>query len=364
MTIKRRLSLTLTSLMLTLTLLAACSVGVPSGTEPVTSTTESVQSTTQEGSEELETQVSGERRSLTVILDYLVNTNHSGLYVALDQGYFEEEGLDVSIVEPADGVTLQLIAAGRGDIGVTYQEDLTYALSGDEPLPLKAIATIIQNNTSGFVAASSKSIESPADFEGKTYTGWGSPSETAVLHAVMQAHGADPSTLRIISSSTSTYANLLTDIDVMWFFEGWDLIAAEQQGFELNYMPLRDLDDRLNYYTPLLFSTNELLEGEPETVRAFLRATSKGYEYASDPANAANISDILLNYSPESDRDLLIPSQEFVAEQYSLDAPAWGYMKDEVWDNYASFMHEWQLIDQVRPATDYYTNDYLPEIEE
>ena len=135
-------------------------------------------------------------RPLTVILDYVVNTNHSGLYVALDKGYYADEGLDVTIIEPADGVTLQLVAAGRGEIGVTYQEDLTYALSSDEPLPLKAIATILQNNTSGFVSAAAKNITSPADFTDKTYTGWGSPSETAVIHAVMQPHGANPESIR------------------------------------------------------------------------------------------------------------------------------------------------------------------------
>lgn len=338
------------------TLLAACSPEEPAETGETT-TAAAADGTESETAET-------ELRQLTVILDYLVNTNHSGLYIALDKGYFEDEGLDVSIIEPADGVTLQLVAAGRGDIGVTYQEDMTYALSGDEPLPLTAIATLIQNNTSGFASSADKNITSPADFEDRTYTGWGSPSETAVIHAVMQAYDADPESIRIISSSTATYANLLTDIDLMWFYEGWDLIAARQQGFELNYMPLRDLDERLNYYTPILFAADDLLENEPETARAFLRAATLGYNEASDPDNAEAIADILMEYSPELDRELLVPSQQFLAEQYSLGAPAWGYMQDEVWDNYTAFMHEWELIDEVLPASAYYTNEYLPEIKE
>ena len=61
-------------------------------------------------------------------MDWVPNTNHTGLYVAKDNGYFKEEGLEVEIIQPAEGVVLQLlIAANKGDFGVSYQEDVTYA---------------------------------------------------------------------------------------------------------------------------------------------------------------------------------------------------------------------------------------------
>jgi len=65
---------------------------------------------------------------ITVILDYVANTNHTGMYVALDQGYYQEEGLNVKIVEPTEGATATLIAVGKGDFGISYQEDVTIAL--------------------------------------------------------------------------------------------------------------------------------------------------------------------------------------------------------------------------------------------
>jgi len=80
---------------------------------------------------------------VTVILDYVPNTNHTGLYAALELGYYKEQGLDVKIIEPADGATPTLIAAGKGDFGISYQEDVTYALTAEGPLPIKAIATNI-----------------------------------------------------------------------------------------------------------------------------------------------------------------------------------------------------------------------------
>ena len=134
---------------------------------------------------------SDELDEVTVILDYVANTNHTGMYVALDQGMYEAEGLKVNIVEPTEGATATLIAVGKGDFGISYQEDVTIALASKDPLPIKAIATIIQHNTSGFVTAADKDITSPKDFEGKTYAGWGGPGESAVLEAVMKQAGAD-----------------------------------------------------------------------------------------------------------------------------------------------------------------------------
>ena len=89
--------------------------------------------------------------NVTVILDYVANTNHTGMYVALDQGYYKEAGMDVSIVEPTEGATATLIAVGKGDFGISYQEDVTIARTSADPLPVKAVAALIQHNTSGFV---------------------------------------------------------------------------------------------------------------------------------------------------------------------------------------------------------------------
>ena len=71
--------------------------------------------------------------SVTVILDYIPNTNHTGMYVALDRGYYAEAGLDVTIIEPTEGATNTLVAMGKGDFGIAYQEDVTLARAMEEP---------------------------------------------------------------------------------------------------------------------------------------------------------------------------------------------------------------------------------------
>ncbi|NCB20206.1 MAG: ABC transporter substrate-binding protein, partial [Bacteroidia bacterium] len=100
-------------------------------------------------------------RQVTVVLDWIPNTNHTGLYVALEEGYFEEEGLTVEIIQPTEGGSADLIAAGQGEFGLSYQEQVTYARTAENPLPVKAIAAVIQHNTSGFASPVEKKIITP-----------------------------------------------------------------------------------------------------------------------------------------------------------------------------------------------------------
>lgn len=297
-------------------------------------------------------------QEVTLILDYTPNTNHTGIYVAQEEGYFADEGLAVNIIEPGDNNTsAALVAAGKGEFGVSYQEDVTYALTGEEPMPIKAIATVIQHNTSGFAALKDSGIEGPADFEGKTYAGWQSPSEQAVIDAVMTAAGADPSTLTIVGSDGSGVAQLNNGIDLIWEFEGWALTQARMDGMEFNYMPLNTLDERLDYYTPVIITNDEMIENDPETVQKFMNAVKKGYEYAIDNPEAS--AEILAEYIPEYDLDFIKESQAFLSQEYARDAESWGVMKDSVWDGYTEFMHENGLIDKTIPASDQYTNEFV-----
>lgn len=296
---------------------------------------------------------------VTVILDYVANTNHTGMYVALDQGYYAEEGLNVEIIEPTEGATATLIAVGKGDFGISYQEDVTIALTSEDPLPIKAVAALIQHNTSGFATYADKDIKSPKDFEGKTYAGWGGPGEEAVLNAVMTKAGADFSKLSMVISDGSGFEALKDKVDVMWFFEAWDNVKCKMNDFPIHYMEVRQLDERLDYYTPVIIANDKTLADNPQMVQKFLRATEKGYRYAIE--NPAKSAALLQKYAPDYSLEMLTMSQEYLADRYMEDTDTWGMMKDEVWDNYTDFMVEYGVIKEAIPASDCYTNEFLPQ---
>lgn len=297
---------------------------------------------------------------VTVILDWVPNTNHTGLYVAKDNGYFKEEGLEVEIIQPAEGSTSTLIAAGKGDFGVSYQEDVTYARTAKDPLPIKAIATIIQHNTSGFAAPVEKNIKAPKDFEGKTYGGWGSPSEEAILKALMEKDNADFSKLKMVDAgSEDFFAVTKKAIDFEWIFYGWTGIEAKLKNIPIDYIDIGKLNPDLDYYTPVIIANENKLKENPEMAKKFLKAVTKGYQFSMEkPEESARI---LLKNAPETDETLAIESQKYLKDQYKAEAKRWGEMKESVWNNYTKFLLDRKLIEKDMKASEAFTNEYLPK---
>lgn len=295
---------------------------------------------------------------ITFTLDWTPNTNHSGIYAAKDKGFFKEEGLDVDIIQPGQNTADALVASGKAEFGIGYQEGVTIArLQG---LPLVSIAAVIQHNTSAFAWPASKNIKSPRDFEGKTYAGWGSPIEEATLKALMDKSGSDVSKVSILTTgATDFFATTEKDADFAWIFYAWDGIAAKIKNKPINYIMLKDEDKALDYYTPVIITNEKMISDKSDLVKRFMKAAAKGYDYAAkNPEDTANI---LLTNAPELDKTLVIESQKWLSPKYKDDAAAWGIQKKEVWQNYTSWLYERKLIEKMLDVDKAFTNDFLPQ---
>jgi len=296
----------------------------------------------------------------TVMLDWTPNTNHTGLYVAKEKGYFAQAGLDVNIVQPSSQGTLeQLVATGKADFGISAQEQVTYARA--QGVPVVSIATILQHNTSGFASLASKNIRTAKDFEDKTYGGWGLPSETAMVKALMQRDNGDFNKVKMINIGDTDQIATLTkgDIDFTWIFYGWEGIQAELSNKPLNMIWLKDVDPALDNYTPVIVAGEQMIKDKPEVVRQFLKAVSEGYSYAiQHPEDAANI---LIKNAPEADPNLIKKSQAWLSPRYQAEAPRWGEQKASVWQNYAKWLYDRKLIDKMIDSGKAFTNEFLPK---
>ncbi|MBN1524834.1 MAG: ABC transporter substrate-binding protein [Spirochaetales bacterium] len=300
----------------------------------------------------------GTQEKITVVLDWTINTNHAGVYAALEKGYFTDEGLDVSIIPPPATGAAGLLLSSRAQFGFSYQEEITMARSQGHPLV--AIAAVIQHNTSGFASRKSSGIVSPHDFEGKRYGGWGSPLEEAMIRALMERDKGDFSRVKMLSiGSMDFFAATEHSVDFAWIFKGWDGVAAKLKGIDINFISLSEIEPALDYYTPVLAVTGGLVSSDPELIQQFLRAAAKGYKWAA--ANPEAAGEILLHYAPELDRELVMASQRFLSGQYTADAPRWGEMKLDVWKNYAEWLEKYNLLSGEFTAEDAFTNEFLPE---
>ena len=297
-----------------------------------------------------------ERAKLSLVLDWVPNTNHTGLYVAQSKGYFEEESIDFEIVEPATGGGPQVVAAGQADFGIGFQEFLTPARA--EGVPVVSVAAIIQHNTSGFASLKSQAVTRPRDFEGKTYGGFGLPLETALLQTMMEADGGDFSKLSTVDAGAADFLTIIQrDVDLYWIFFGWDGVKAGLEGIEIDTLFVKDWGVP-DYYTPVIITSEALIAERPDLVTRAMNAISRGYDDAiADPAGAA---EILLAAAPETDADLVGPSQAWLSPQYQADAPQWGHQDAKIWQTMSEWMAANGLVDEVIDWQAAFTNDFLP----
>ncbi len=293
------------------------------------------------------------------MLDWVPNTNHTGIFVAETNGYFEEAGLAVNIIQPGEVYPEAAVASGAADFGITFQEQVTLARAKD--VPIVSIAAIIQHNTSGFASAADLNVTSPADFEGLRYGAWGSPFETPTLEVLMSCAGADFSKLEMLNTGWADPLALISEdqIDMAWIFYGWQGFQAQQQGVALNVVMMEDYFDCIpDYYTPVVIASEDTIANKPEVAKAIMEALSRGYNFAID--NPGKAADILLAAVPELDAELVKASQDWLSKYYKADAPRWGEQKESVWQDYTDWMVEHDILSAPISASDAFTNEFLP----
>ena len=254
-------------------------------------------------------------KKISIVLDWTPNTNHTGLFVAKELGYFKEEGLEnVEIVQPPEGSTTALIGAGGAQFGISFQDTLAKSFSSDNPVPVTAVAAIISHNTSGIISVKDKGIDSPKKLEGHKYATWDDEIEKAILKKIITDDGGDFKKVKMIPNTvTDVVTALKTDIDAVWVYYAWDGIATELAGLQTNFLNFADYGKELDYYSPVIIANNDYLKKNPEEAKKVLKAIKKGYEYSiKNPKEAAKI---LVKNAPELKLELVIASQEWLASK-------------------------------------------------
>ena len=303
------------------------------------------------------------KTSITVCLDWTPNTNHTGLYVALEKGYFADAGLDVKIVQPPENGAVQACAAGQAQFAVDAQDTLAPAFTSDTPLGVTAVAALIQHNTSGIMSKKGEGMDRPAGLTGKTYLTWDSPTEKAIMENVVNADGGDWSKVKLIPNTVTEEAQDVNQNPdhAIWVFYAWGGINSQVSGIDTDFFFFKDINPVFDYYTPILIANNDFLKTNPDAAKKFLSAAKQGYEFAvSSPEEAA---DILIKgddtASLAGSEQLVEASQKYLAKEYISDAPKWGYIDAARWDAFYKWLYDSKLIEKEIPAGTGFSNDYL-----
>jgi len=309
--------------------------------------------------------------SMSFALDWTPNTNHTGIYVALAQNWYRDEGIDLHLLPYSSSVSPDtLVSSGKADAGISATEGIvTDAALGQ---PVVSIAAIIQHNTSALVSLASSGLNRPRDFDGKTYGGFGAPYESAVVGEIIKKDGGTGRFKNVTLSVDAMQALESKRIDFVWVFEGWEVIQAQRAGIKLNVFPITNYGVA-DYYTPNIITSPTEIQQKPDLLRRFMLATSCGYEYArTHPQQSAQM---LINganaTSPGTfpDTGLVYASQNFLSARYADPGRQWGWQDAAPWQGYPQFMlNSGGILDANNKPVTYmnfnalWTNQFLPKV--
>lgn len=301
-----------------------------------------------------------ELTEITMVLDWTPDTTHTGLYVALKKGYFEKQGLDVTLVEPPEDGATNMVAAGEAEFGIGFQDDLAENFSSNAQLPVTAVAALLQHNQTGFISLKMHEIDTPAKIAGHSMATSDETVEQAMVRDLVEAAGGDYFQIQMESTYVDDVAETLdAGIHVVLGDYGWDSILCERRGLQINYLPLREQNEIFDYYSPVIIANNTFLTEEPDMAKAFLKAVREGYQDAVlDPAEAAGI---LLEEVSDLDKGLVESSQRYMSQQYIADSEAFGVIDPERWNRFYNWINEKKLFQNEIPEGTGFTNEFLEE---
>ena len=298
-------------------------------------------------------------KKITICLDYTPNTNHTGIFVAKEKGYFKDAGLDVDIIQSDEGSATQLCASGKVQLAIDFQDYL--ADSFVQGLGVTAVAAIINHNTAGIIARKGE-LKTPKDLEDDKYATYMAPIELAMTKYLCKSAGGDPSKINFINDYPTDAAEALKNhvFDALCVYYAWDGINASMKG-DYDFVYYRDYNKVFDYYSPVIIANNDFLKNDTATAKAALAAIKKGYEYAiQNPDEAA---DILIK-SDESGalndrKEFVHKSQQWISKQYVADGKSWGYIDPARWNAFYKWCYDNKCIDKEIPANTGFSNDYL-----
>jgi ABC-type nitrate/sulfonate/bicarbonate transport system substrate-binding protein len=281
------------------------------------------------------------------------------VYVAQEKGFFHEQGLEVEIQHAASGGSIAFLAAGNVDVTTADAASLLKKVSGVD-LPVVAIALFGQRGQQAFVALAESGMQTPKDWEGKTFGYKSSPPPEYL--AVLAANGVDADS--VDSVRVGFNPRILTDgeVDILAVFKSNEPDTIRKKlGYEVVVW------DPADYGVPVIGLTyvtrSELIEEDPDLLERFLKATMKGLQYAFD--NRGEAVDIVLRFAQNADRE----HQVFMLETEIADATSpltdehgLGWMTAGQWRALYDHLEAFEALPEPFDVETVYTDRFLKAV--
>lgn len=282
---------------------------------------------------------------MTLLLDWFVNPDHGPIIVAQEKGYFTEQGLEVEVIAPADpSDPPKIVAAGKGDIAISYQPSLHLQVA--EGLPLIRVGTLIATPLNCLLVLKEGPIQTIADLDGSKIGFSVAGVEEALLTAILEKHGVSLNSVELVNVNWSLSPSLMS--------KQVDAVIGAYRNFELNQMEIEGVEGRCFYieeegvpnYDELIYvAHSEQLD--IKKIRRFLRATELATQFIVNHPEES--WEIFRSSSPELDDELNAKAWVDTLPRFALRPEA---LDTGRYHRFEQFLSDAGLVEGMRPVTE------------
>jgi NitT/TauT family transport system substrate-binding protein len=301
------------------------------------------------------------KRARIMVGYYYPWTNDAGIFLARENGYFRDEGIEVdfSAFDPGYGDTLQYLSDGDVDFGI-FPTNRLLVLRERRP-NVVGVAAINQRGLETIQTVKGKGIASPSDLDGRTIALAPTPRGLAMLKQVIRANGGDADNLKYVDSGTGELsAKQIRDAyeydATFGSYWAWDILLDESLPIEERvYWPVDEIGAP-HYHSYLLGVNEKHIAEDPEYVRGFVRAIGRAYaEIASDPLIVAPL---FKKYTPYLDPRVVEKSLPLIAGTWLLNGK-WGSVRADYMEEYSDWLYDNDILEEKDGWRTSYTTEYL-----
>ena len=293
----------------------------------------------------------------TLVLDFVPNAVHTGIYCAQAEDYYADNGLELEIVEPTStSDTLKLIDQGRASFGLADAIDVGQQI--ERGLRAKAVMAVVQRPLGGVITLGVAGVRAPRDLAGRTVGVTGVPSDDAVLDTVVAGDGADPRQVDRVTIGFNTVPALRGGrVDAITGYPPADGTALEERGEDVRSFALDEWGGP-RYPGLVAFSTEEAIERDPGLMRAFVDATVRGYDATLD--DPERCVDALVDEAPEIDRELAEAQLDAFLPLFATRDEEFGVLRPDAFAELSRFLRRTGLTDEPIPPGRFATDEFVP----
>lgn len=325
------------------------------------SSSESVSSASSSSTAEEKSSSNKSLKEIDVVLDWYPNAVHTFLYEAIDNGYFEDEGLKVNIISPAESVdAITFVASGKAQIGLTYPVEIIQAVSND--MPVRALAVVAQTPLDCFCSLK-ENTDITADMsslKGKKLGYSGTAASEATVKTITKNAGLNDGDYELINVGFDLVTSLTTkSVDVVFgTFVNDEVVTMENAGYDLNVFYKQDYGVP-EIYGLVMAVNNDSYNNDPDVYQAFLRACDKGFQdMIADEDQALDVIMTDMNSDDNPlDETQQRESYEILIKRMQTDDAKFLSMTEDNWQSVIDWMNETGLIESQLSAKDVMINE-------